>query len=88
MAFHQREITDRPGEERSFGPARSTEEERRRGEVVDGADAKLALERIDSIDPKAGGLVLFLGFPLLIALQVGKALVAGPFPITVVGPRH
>ena len=63
------EVADGPGKKRSLGPARPGKKERRRGEIVDGADAELALEGLDPIDPEAGGLVIFLRFLLFVALE-------------------
>ena len=45
---HEREVADDPGEERALGVAGAREEERRGGEVVDGADAELALDRLEA----------------------------------------
>ena len=60
--IHQREIADRPGEQRALGIARAAQEEWRGGEVVDRAHADLALERLDAGDPEPRGLVVLLGF--------------------------
>ena len=72
---HQREVADRPGEQRTFGIARAAQEEGGRGEIVDGAQAELPLDDLDAGDPEPRGLVVLLGLVLVLALQV--LLVAG-----------
>ena len=67
---HEGEVTHRPREQRSFGVARATEEERRCGEVHHPRYAKLALDSFKSGNPEPCGLVILLGFLFVVALQV------------------
>lgn len=61
--------------------AGAAQEERRGGEVVDGADAHLAADGLDAGDPQAGGFAVVLGF---LALVAGQALLAASaLPVTV-----
>ena len=53
--------------------ARAAQEERRRREVVDGADADLALDRLEAADPDAGLFVALLGLFALVALERSAA---------------
>ena len=46
------EIADRPGKEGSLGPARAAQKKRRRRQIIDGANAKLAFEGLDPVDPE------------------------------------
>ena len=76
---HQREVAHRPGEQRAFGVAGAAQEERRGRQVNDARDAELALDRFEAGDPEAGGLVVLLGFLLLVALQIVLVVVAFGF---------
>ena len=80
---HQREVAHRPREQRSFGVARAAQEERRRGEVHHAGDAELALDDFKSGDPEPRGLVVLLGFFLVIALQIADLVYFGLCAVTV-----
>ena len=67
---HQREVAHGPGEQRAFGIARATEEERRGRQVHDTRHAQLAVDGLKSGNPQTCGFVVFLGFFLFVALQV------------------
>src|ERR1035441_10229661 len=67
---HEREVAHGPREQGSFGVAGAAEKERRRGEVHHAGNAELALDDFKSGDPEPGGLVVLLGFLLVIALQI------------------
>ena len=66
---HQREVAHRPREQRAFGVAGAAQEERRRRQVDDAADAELAVDRLQAGNPQAGGFVVLFGFLLVVALQ-------------------
>ena len=68
--IHQREVAHRPREQRAFGVAGAAQEERRRGQIDDAADAELAVHGFEAGNPEAGRLVVLLGLLLLVALQV------------------
>src|SRR3546814_12886685 len=71
---HEGEVAHGPGEEGALGIAGAAQEEGGGREVVDRADAELALHRLDAGDPQAGGLVVLLGLVLVLALQeIGRA---------------
>ena len=78
------EVGDDPGEECPLRVAGAAEEERGGGEVVDGLDADLGLDRLQPADPDAGFLVALPGF---LAVLAGQLLVdAVRFaPVAVVG---
>ena len=67
---HEREVAHGPREQRALGVARAAQEERRGREVEDARDAELALHRFEAGNPEAGGLVVLLGFLLVVALQL------------------
>ena len=82
--IHEREVAHRPGEQRALGIAGAAQEERRRGQVDDAAEAELAVHGFEAGNPEAGRLVVLLGFLFLVALQI---LVVGLFrllPVAVV----
>jgi hypothetical protein len=66
----QGEVGDNPGEERPFRIPRAAQEEGRRGEVVDGLDADLALHRFEAADPDAGLPIALFRFPPLVTRQL------------------
>ena len=78
---HQREIGDDPGEQRAFLVAGAAQEEGRGGEVVDGAQPDLALQRLDAGDPQARRLVVLLRLLLLLALEARLLLGVGPLAV-------
>ena len=82
---HQREVADGPGEERALGVTRAAQEERRRGQVIDGAHAELALDRLDPGNPEARRLVVLLRFVLVLALQVFDIVILRPLAVAVMG---
>ena len=67
---HQREVAHRPREQRAFGVAGAAQEEWRRRQIDDAAEAELAVHRFQAGDPEARGLVVLLGLLLLVAFQV------------------
>ena len=67
---HQREVAHRPREQRALGIAGAAQEEWRRGQVDDAAEAELAVHRFEAGNPEARGLVVLLGLLPLVALQV------------------
>ena len=74
---HQREVADRPGEQRPLGIAGAAQEERRRGQVVDARrrpSLRFTVSRPE-IHSRAASL-FFFGFLLLLALQL--VLVVAP----------
>ena len=62
MASMREKSETTQGTERAFGVAGAAQEEGRGGEIVDGADADLALDRLQAGDPDAGLLLALLGF--------------------------
>ena len=81
---HEREVAHRPGEQRALGVAGAAEEERRGRQVDDAGKAELAVHGFQAGDPEPGGLVVLLGFLLLVALQVLVVLVARLLAVAVV----
>ena len=81
---HEREVAHRPGEQRAFGVAGTAEEERRRRQVDDAGEAELAVYGFQAGNPEPGGLVVLLGFFLLVALQFLVVLVLRLFAVAVV----
>ncbi len=67
---HQREVAHGPGKQSALGIAGAAQEEWRGRQVDDAADAELAVDGFKAGDPQASGLVVLLGFLLLVALQV------------------
>src|SRR4029077_13342579 len=82
----QREIGDGPGEQRALGIARATEEERRGGEVVDRADAELALDRLQAVDPDPSLSRTAFGLLALLPAQFDLfGIGVDPTPVAMVG---
>ncbi len=80
---HQREVADRPGEQRALGVAGAAQEERGGGQVVDAVTPSLRSGRLQPADPEAGGLAVALG---LLAVLAGQGSVrAGLLAVAVVG---
>ena len=67
---HQREVADRPREQRALGIARAAQEERRRRQIVDGGEAELALDGLDARDPQPRRLVVLFRLLLVLALEL------------------
>jgi hypothetical protein len=55
---HQAEIGHDPGEQGSLSVPRTMKEERRRRQIVDGAQPDLTLQRLDAADPQPSRLVV------------------------------
>ena len=77
---HQREVAHRPREERALGVAGAAQEERRGRQVDDAAKPELAIDGFEAGDPQASGLVVLLGFLLLVTLQVIVVRCLSAFP--------
>src|ERR1035438_5265438 len=81
---HQREVAHRPGEQSSFGVARSAEEEGRGREVDNAGDAELPLYGLKAGDPEAGSLVVLFGFLPVVSFEVDLTARVGLLPVAVV----
>src|ERR1700731_5429657 len=68
--LHQREVADRPREQRALGVTRAAQEERRRRQVVDGGEPELALDDLDARDPQPRRLVVLFRLLLVLALEL------------------
>ena len=67
---HEREVAHRPREQRALGVAGAAQEEWRRGQIDDAAEAELAVHGFEAGNPEPRRLVVLLGLLLLIAFQV------------------
>ena len=65
---HQREVADRPWEQRALGVARTAQEEGRRRQIVDGGEPELLLDDLDARDPQPRRLVVLFRLLLVLAL--------------------
>ena len=79
----QAEVGDHPGEERAFPVAGTGQEAWRGGQVVDGLDAHLLVDRAQAVEPEAGGLGVLGRLGLVVA---GEVLVGGAVFLRVVVP--
>ena len=84
----QGEVRDDPGEKRTLGVARATQEERRCGQVVDQDGlADHSLQGFDAADPEPGGGVVLLGLSLAFGIELRTGVIsrADLLAIAVVG---
>jgi hypothetical protein len=81
---HQAEIGHDPGEQGSLSVPRTMKEERRRRQIVDGAQPDLTLQRLDAADPQPSRLVVLSCLWLGLAVE---PLLFGerPLPVAVMG---
>jgi len=81
---HQREVAHRPGEERAFGVARAAQKERRRRQIDDAGEPKLAVDRFQPRNPETRRLVVLVGFLFVVTFEVAFFVDAWPLAIAVV----
>jgi hypothetical protein len=70
---NQREIRDDPGKKKAFVVARAAQKERRRRDVIDGAQIDFPAESFDAVDPQPRGFGVL--FRLLAPLRLDRCLV-------------